>query len=61
LGSKQQENLAKYSYDLSKIIVAILVITPLARPGKMSGWALLFASIAAVAFLLCGLFLDKDK
>jgi len=61
LNPKQRENLAKYCYDISKIVVALLVIGPLARPGEISGWVLLFGFIAAVTFLLCGLFFDKEK
>jgi len=61
LDAKQRENLAKYCYDISKIVVALLVIGPLARPGEISGWAILLGLTGAAMLLLCGLFLDKEK
>jgi hypothetical protein len=61
LSPKQRENLAKYCYDLSKIIFAILVIGPLTRPGEMGSWVLISGFIAAFILLLLGLSLDKGK
>jgi len=61
LSDKQRENLAKYCYDISKIVVAILVIGPLTRPGEIGGWVLISGFIAALILLLLGLFLDKEK
>ena len=61
MNPKQRENLAKYCYDISKIVVALLVLGPLARPGEIGGWVLISGSIAALILLLLGLFLDKQK
>jgi len=61
LNSKQRENLAKYCYDISKIIFAILVIGPLTRPGEIGSWVLISGFTAASILLLLGLLFDKEK
>jgi len=32
---KQKDNFAKYLYDISKIIIAVMVIGPIAKPGRV--------------------------
>jgi len=61
LSSKQRENLAKYSYDISKIIAAILVIGPLTRPEQVTTFSFILAAAGSVAFVVLGLLLDKEK
>jgi len=59
---KQRENLAKYSYDISKIVVALLVLGPLTRPEQVTVAGSLWSVVGAIAFLLLGLALDyKEK
>jgi hypothetical protein len=60
LSSKQRENLAKYSYDVSKIIGAILIIGPLTRPEQISSVGLIVGVAGSLVFLGIGLLLDKE-
>jgi len=61
LNPKQRENLAKYCYDISKIVVALLVLGPLTRPELVTAAGFLWSVVTAIAFLLVGLTLDKEK
>jgi len=38
---KQKDNLAKFSYDIAKIILAITVVGPIAKPETFHFWLLL--------------------
>jgi hypothetical protein len=35
MNTKQKDNLSKFTYDLAKIVIAITVITPMAKPEIM--------------------------
>ncbi len=48
--NKQKDNLSKYSYDISKIILAISVISPIAKPESFN--PSLFAGGFVVTMLL---------
>jgi len=61
LNPKQRENLAKYCYDISKVIVAILVIGPITRPEQVTAFSFILAAAGSVAFVVLGLLLDKEK
>ena len=60
MSSKQRENLAKYGYDVSKIIGAILVIGPLTRAEQISGVGLILGVAGSIVFLAIGFLLDKE-
>ena len=62
MNPKQRENLAKYCYDISKVVVALLVLGPLTRPELVTTAGFLWSIVGAIAFLLLGLALDyKEK
>ena len=50
---KQKDNLAKFSYDIAKIIFAVTVVTPIAKPETFH--SLLFTGGLAVT-ILCFIF-----
>ena len=55
---KQKDNLAKYSYDLSKIIFAVVVISPFAKPESFDFLFVLGGFIVGFIFLIIGNILD---
>jgi len=55
---KQKDNLSKYCWDLSKIIIAVLVITPLARPEAAQALGMSIGIAVGVAFAAAGYVLD---
>jgi hypothetical protein len=60
LNKKQRENLARYAYDLSKIMVAVPILgNSLAT--SFSVRAFWFGLAAAGSFLLFGLLLDHKQ
>jgi len=59
MNKKQQENLAEYCYDVSKITLGTLVIGPLLNPTEYKAWILVSGSLAAIGFLILGYLLDE--
>jgi hypothetical protein len=55
---KQKDNLSKYCWDLSKITIAALVITPLARPVAVEALGMSIGIVVGVAFAAAGYVLD---
>ncbi|MBI4689000.1 MAG: hypothetical protein HY754_01810 [Nitrospirae bacterium] len=60
MNKKQRENLAKYSYDLSKIMVTAPLLGNLLSD-KFSIYAFWFGLISAFIFLIVGYVLDKKE
>ena len=55
---KQKDNLAKYSFDISKIIFAIVVISPFAKPESFDFMIVVGGFIVCLIFLIFGNLLD---
>jgi uncharacterized membrane protein (DUF106 family) len=55
---EQQENLAKYLYDISKIIFATVVLGPLLQPVSFKVWIIISGSIVTLMVLLLAYLLD---
>lgn len=54
----QKENLAKYCWDLSKIVVAALVIAPFAKPESVNPGAVIIGLLSGIMLALAGYILD---
>jgi hypothetical protein len=55
---KQKDNLAKFSYDTAKIILAITVISPIAKPASFHFGLFAGGFIVTILFFLLGCLLD---
>jgi hypothetical protein len=58
---KQKDNLAKFSYDTAKIILAITVISPIAKPETFSFALLVGGFIVAILFFTLAFLLDTKE
>lgn len=59
---RQWDNLSKYFYDISKLVLGVSVVTQLARPNEANLIVVAFGIIAGVLFLLLALMIDRrDK
>lgn len=58
---KQKDNLVKFSYDVAKIILAITVVGPLAKPESFHLSLLVEGSIVTVVFFMLGYLLDAKE
>jgi uncharacterized membrane protein len=56
---EQQQNLAKYLYDISKIIFATVVLAPLLQPISFKLWIIISGSIVTLMVLLFAYLLDR--
>lgn len=59
VNSRQRENLAKYAYDLSKLMMAIPVLGNLVAP-QFSNRAFWAGIVAASVFVVLGYLLDRE-
>ena len=58
---KQKDNLAKFSYDIAKIILAITVISPIAKPETFHFSLLVGGFVVTVLFFIFGYTLDAKE
>mgnify|MGYP001562886689 FL=1 len=58
---KQKDNLAKFSYDIAKIILAITVVGPIAKPETFHFWLLLGGLVVSVLFFIFAYQLDGKE
>lgn len=58
---KQKDNLAKFLYDLAKIILGIMVITPLAKPEEINLSALISGIYIVILCFLYAYYLDGKE
>jgi len=58
---KQKDNLSKFSYDMAKIILAILVIGPIARPEVFELQLFIAAVVVIILLILFGFRLDARE
>lgn len=57
----QKDNLVKFSYDVAKIILAITVISPLAKPEHFNLLLFVGGFIVTTLFLVLGYVLDAKE
>ena len=55
---KQKDNLAKFSYDVAKIILAVTVIGPIAKPETFHFYLFIGGLLVAILFFIFGYMLD---
>ena len=58
---KQKDNLAKFSYDMAKIILVITVISPIAKPETFHFTLFLGGFVVTVLFFVFGYMLDAKE
>jgi len=58
---KQKDNLAKFSYDTAKIILAITVISPIAKPTTFNFALFVGGFIVTILFFALGCLLDTKE
>ncbi|MFH1097124.1 MAG: DUF6722 family protein [Candidatus Desantisbacteria bacterium] len=58
---EQQQNLAKYLYDISKIIFATIVLGPLIEPVSFKIWIITSGIIATIIILFSAYLLDGRR
>lgn len=58
---KQKDNVAKFLYDVAKIIIATLVLTPFTHIEPMKIWTLIAGICATTIFFLIAFNLDKKE
>jgi nicotinamide riboside transporter PnuC len=61
MNEKQKDNLAKFAYDLARIIAGVAVITPLVQSGKGSILNTVLGLIAVLIFLWIGYAIDSNE
>ncbi len=58
---KQKDNLAKFSYDVAKIILAITVVSPIAKPQTFHLLLFVGGFIVTMLFFILGYVLDAKE
>jgi hypothetical protein len=58
---KQKDNLAKFSYDIAKIILAVTVISPIARPETFYLSLFIGGFVVSTLFFIFGYMLDAKE
>ncbi len=58
---KQKDNLAKFSYDIAKIILAITVISPIAKPETFHLSLFIGGFIVTMLFFVLAYILDAKE
>ena len=58
---KQKDNLAKFSYDIAKIIIAIAIISPMVKLGTINLFLFIGFLVVSLLFLIFGNLLDKKE
>ena len=59
MNKEQTKNLAKYSYDISKICFATIVIGQIIQPDGFRSWVFCTGVISTILFLMFGYFIDR--
>ncbi|MBW1738619.1 MAG: hypothetical protein JRJ69_13980 [Deltaproteobacteria bacterium] len=58
---KQKDNLTKFCYDIAKIILAITVISPIAKPEAFHIYLFIGGFIVTMLFSILGFILDARE
>ena len=61
INQKQRSSLAKFFYDLAKIIIAIVVLGNLIDPIKTSYITVILGSISSLFAMFTGFYLERTK
>lgn len=61
IAEKQQDNVAKFLYDVAKITLATLVLSPFTNKEPMKTWILLSGIGATIILFLTAFNLDKKE
>jgi len=59
MNKEQTKNLAKYSYDISKICFALIVLGQIIQPDGFKAWDVIIGLIITIIFLVFGYLLDN--
>ena len=59
--NKQKDNLAKLFYDLSKIVFAILIVTPATKFNDVSFQVMAIGTSSMLLFFIAGFILDYKE
>lgn len=58
---KQKDNLARFSYDIAKIILAVTVISPIAKPETFHFSLFMGGFVVTVLFFIFAYILDAKE
>jgi hypothetical protein len=58
---KQKDNMAKFSYDIAKIILAVTVVSPIAKPETFHLSLFVGGFIVTMLFFVLGYILDAKE
>lgn len=58
---KQKDNLAKFLYDIAKIIIAIIVVSPIVQPEKFDMNVFVAGFVVSFLFFIFAYFLDQKQ
>ncbi len=58
---KQKDNMAKFSYDIAKIILAVTVVSPIAKPETFHLSLFVGGFIVTMLFFILGYILDAKE
>ncbi len=61
LNKKQKDSLAKYVYDLSKVVFTLSVVGQLIAGKEFKLWVFISGIIMTVLFFILGLTLEKEE
>jgi len=61
MNEKQKDNVAKFLYDLVKIIFAITVIGPIAKPEEFNTLKFILCVMVCVILFVFAYYLDKKQ
>ena len=59
--TKQKDNLAKFSHDIAKIIFAITVVSPIARPETFHSLLFIGGFVVTILCFIFGYILDAKE
>ncbi|MBI2968600.1 MAG: hypothetical protein HYY40_12425 [Bacteroidetes bacterium] len=58
---KQKDNLAKYIYDISKVVFAVAVIGPIAKPESTDKYTLIVGVAFTIIVFIFASIIDSNK
>jgi len=61
LNNKQMESVAKYSYDLSKIVFTFSVVSEIIAGEKFKPWIFISGILVTLIFFFLGLSLEREE
>lgn len=58
MNQKQRDNIAKYLYDISKILLAALFIAPIAAPESFKAWIFISGLVGTILWFSLAVYID---